>query len=180
MALEWLRRRSSAMDVRPLHDAVVALSRHPALYRDFGVPDTAEGRFESLALHLALVTRRLGRIEPRERAAGVAQALVDHAFGVLDGALREMGVGDLSVPKKIKAMASNYLGRAAAYGAALNTDGGDLGAALVRNILGDDATETARAGLDAWVRGVAAGLDRLALDDILAGRVPADGTRLAA
>jgi cytochrome b pre-mRNA-processing protein 3 len=96
-----------------LYGALVGQARNPAFYRDMGVPDTVEGRFEMVALHVFLALRRL-------RAGGepgkdLGQKLFDVLFDDMDQTLREMGVGDLSVGKKIKAMASSFYGRMQAY-----------------------------------------------------------------
>jgi cytochrome b pre-mRNA-processing protein 3 len=141
-----------------LHARVVDGSRRPALYRRGGVPDNVEGRFESLCLHAVLVVRRLQMLPAP--ADDVAQEFVDALFRHLDIALRELGVGDLSVGKRIKKLAKSFYGRVEAYGAAL--DAGDeaaLAQSLERNVLAGPeqaqwlarrvmADEAALAGLD--------------------------------
>lgn len=122
-----------ALAARRLFRGVMAKARRPELYLEGGVPDTIDGRFDVVALHLYLVLRRL----KAEGAAGQAmgQRLFDAAFGNFDEALREMGVGDLSVGKKIRKMAEAFYGRLDAYEAALaSTDPAAFDAALVRNI----------------------------------------------
>jgi cytochrome b pre-mRNA-processing protein 3 len=116
-------------------------AREPTLYLRFGVPDTLEGRFESLALHLVLVLRRLRQLPAP--AQDVAQELVDAFFRQLDASLRELGVGDMGVPKRIKKLAQGFYDRAASYDAAL--DAGD--AAALAGIFGRNfgaAPETAQ------------------------------------
>ncbi|MGQ4272583.1 ubiquinol-cytochrome C chaperone family protein [Terrihabitans sp. B22-R8] len=139
-----LFRRSSEEDhAHGVYAAIVAQARQPVLYTDFGVPDTLEGRYEMLVLHLFLYLHRL-KSEPTEiRARG--QAVFDMMFKDMDRSLREMGVGDLTVPKKIKAMASAFYGRTAAYDEALAGGGGTLPEALVRNIGVTDAGGAAMA-----------------------------------
>jgi cytochrome b pre-mRNA-processing protein 3 len=107
-----------------LYRRVAAAARDPALYLRLGVPDTAEGRFECLALHLVLVLRRLRELP--QPAPDLAQELVDAFFRHLDAALRELGVVDMAVPKRIKKLAQGFYDRAAAYDAAL--DEGELDA----------------------------------------------------
>ena len=121
---------------RILYTVISAVSREPALYLTFGVPDTVEGRFESLSLHVSLVLRRLKALPPP--ALDVSKDLVDLFFGDLDGALRELGVGDLSVGKKIKLLAQAFYGQAKAFDAALAPGAAPeaLEAALARNVLG--------------------------------------------
>jgi cytochrome b pre-mRNA-processing protein 3 len=114
--------RASATDA--LYRRITVAARDPALYVRFGVPDTVEGRFESLALHLVLVLRRLRRLPPPSE--DLAQELVDAFFRQLDASLRELGVGDMGVPKRMKKLAQGFYDRAAAYDAAL--DAGDAAA----------------------------------------------------
>jgi cytochrome b pre-mRNA-processing protein 3 len=102
-----------------LYRAVVKQARRAVWYRELGVPDTPEGRFEMIALHVALVLRRLRR----EGLAGqaLAQQLFDVMFVDLDGSLRELGVSDLSVGKYIKRLAGNLYARLAALDEGLGT-----------------------------------------------------------
>ena len=116
-----------------LYGKVVEAARTPELYADLHVPDTPNGRFECIALHAIVVIRRLQR--EGDEGAELAQAVFDAMFRDMDVSSREMGVGDLAVGKRIKAMAQAFYGRAKAYGAAL--DGNDqegLARALGRNI----------------------------------------------
>jgi len=118
---------------RRLFASIMVEARRPELYLDGGVPDTIDGRFDLVSLHLYLVLRRL----KGEGAAGQAlgQRLFDAAFANFDEALREMGVGDLSVGKKIRKMAEAFYGRVEAYEHALASgDEAAFEAALVRNI----------------------------------------------
>lgn len=119
--------------VQILYGAIVRQARQPAFYRVCGVADTPDGRFDLIALHAALVLRRL-RPEG-EAARPLAQALFDHMFADMDENLREMGVGDLGVGKRIKAMARGFYGRLAAYDAAITAGDRDgAAAALLRNL----------------------------------------------
>ncbi len=115
-----------------LHSDIVAAVRLPAFYTDYGVSDTFGGRFELLALHAGLVLRRLNAAEPPGPA--VAQDLIDTIFGHLDADLREAGVGDITVPKRMKKLAEAFLGRSSAYDQALRQDPGSLAAVLARNV----------------------------------------------
>ncbi len=115
-----------------LHADIVAAVRKPSFYTEYGVPDTFEGRFELLALHAGLVLRRFNAAEPPGPA--VAQDLVDTIFGHLDADLREAGVGDITVPKRMKRLAEAFLGRSSAYDQALRQDPDSLAAALARNV----------------------------------------------
>ncbi|GGG92950.1 ubiquinol-cytochrome c chaperone [Glycocaulis albus] len=122
-----------------LYQAVLTEARKPRLYADLGAPDTVDGRFDMIILHAALVMRRLR--DEGESGQKLAQALFGRLFDDMDAALREMGIGDMSVGKKIKAMAEAFYGRAAAYDAALKSaDSGQMKAVLWRNLF-DDAPD---------------------------------------
>jgi cytochrome b pre-mRNA-processing protein 3 len=116
-----------------LYGAAVAAARAPRLYAGLGVPDTLDGRFEMVGLHAFLLIDRLRR----EAAPGpdLAQSVFDAMFSDMDITLREMGVGDLTVGKRVRAMWEAFHGRAAAYEAALaDADDTALEAALARNV----------------------------------------------
>lgn len=116
-----------------LYGAAVAAAREPFLYTDLGVPDTLDGRFDMVSLHTFLLIQRLKR-EPAPGPA-LAQAVFDAMFSDMDVNLREMGVGDLSVGRKVRVMWEAFHGRAAAYAAAMNAgDTAALEAALDRNV----------------------------------------------
>ena len=101
-------------------------------YADWGVPDTLDGRFDMISLHAFLVLDRLKGTEQAFR-----QGLVDEFFADMDRSLREMGVGDLSVGKKVRKMAEVFYGRVAAYDQALAGPDGALEAAIARNVFPD-------------------------------------------
>ncbi len=138
-----LFRKDPALEAgRALYAAAVEQARTPALYGRLGAPDTVEGRFEMVALHVWLVMRRL---KGDESARKVSQCLFDAMFQNMDDSLRELGVGDLQVGKKIRKLAENFYGRIGAYEAAMKDDapGDALGEALSRNIFEKQTTETA-------------------------------------
>lgn len=117
------RRAAGARLIEALHAALVEASREPDLYGESALPDTVEGRFESLTLHTLLVLRRLGQLPPP--ADDVAQDLVDAVFAHLEIALREMGVGDFGVPKRMKKLAGAFYDRTHRYAAALDARSAD-------------------------------------------------------
>jgi cytochrome b pre-mRNA-processing protein 3 len=131
-----LFRRHQRRDViEALYQRIAAASRAPFLYLDLGIPDTVEGRFEAVTLHVTLVLRRLKQLP--SPADQVAQDLVDCLFRHLDASLRELAVGDLAVPKRMKTLGEAFNGRSRAYDEALNEPQGDpLAMALARNVLG--------------------------------------------
>jgi cytochrome b pre-mRNA-processing protein 3 len=137
--------------IERLYGAIVAQSRREAFYTDFGVPDTLEGRFEMVLLHTILVCHRLKDGVVAERA--LSQGVFDTFASDMDRTLREMGIGDLSVPKKMKKIGGAFYGRAAAYDTALAAqDDGLLTAALARNIFETDADARPVSALAAYVR----------------------------
>ncbi|MEE7493935.1 ubiquinol-cytochrome C chaperone family protein [Methylobacterium oryzae] len=165
-----LFRRASARRraVEGLHLVLSQAARRPGLYTDLGVPDTVEGRFESLCLHAILVLRRLNRLPPP--AAEVAQDLVNSVFTQLDAALRELGVGDMGVSKRMKKLGAAFYGRAEGYDAALAAgDAAALEAALVRNVLGGAGDGR---GLAAYVQAADAALAGADLDGLLGAGPP--------
>ena len=118
-----------------LYGAIVAQARTPAFYRDLGVPDTVSGRIEMIILHLALVLRRLR--QDHQSGQTIGQQLFDWFCRDMDDNFREMGVGDLKVPKEMQRVAEAFYGRAKAYDAALDAEDIDpLTAAAMRNIFG--------------------------------------------
>jgi len=133
MALGLFRRRKDAAPIDRLHGEIVAATRQPALYEAYGVADTFEGRFEILALVSSLVVRRLMHFQPD--GATMGQDLTDRLFERLDDDLRELGVSDIAVPKRMKKLAAGLLGRRAAYDAALSAGSDEqLAECLARNI----------------------------------------------
>jgi cytochrome b pre-mRNA-processing protein 3 len=124
-----------------IYGMIVTQAREPSFYRDLGVPDTVNGRFDLLILHLWMVLRRLRALEG---GADLAQALFDHFCDDMDANLREMGVGDLTVPKRMQAFGEAFYGRASAYDVALSAGGEPLAQALCKNILSGERLADAR------------------------------------
>ncbi len=131
----WPFKRSRAdTDAARLLTAVTAASRRTDLFGEGRAPDTLDGRFELMTLHASLALFRL-RAEPA--LAPLAQAFTDKLFRQFDAGLREEGVGDTSVPKRMRSMASSFYGRLGVYTAAFGArDDAALAAAIGRNILG--------------------------------------------
>jgi cytochrome b pre-mRNA-processing protein 3 len=127
--------------IEAIYGMIVAQAREPLFYRAMGVPDTVNGRFDMVLLHLWMVLRRL---RPVDGGAGLSQALFDHFCGDMDANLREMGVGDLTVPKRMQKFGEAFYGRSAAYDAGLDAGGEALARALCKNILDGRDIEKAR------------------------------------
>lgn len=160
------KRRNAAADA--LYAALVEQARRPVFYARLGVPDTVDGRFEMIVLHMFLALHRL-KGEPEHEAFG--QALFDTMFADMDRSLREMGVSDLSVGRHVKTMAKGFYGRAAAYESGLaDASGAVLADALRRNVYGTLAAAPDPAPLAAYVRASAAGLAVQRAAEVIAGR----------
>lgn len=115
------------------YEAIVAAARQPYLYSHFMIPDTPLGRYESLSAHLVLLLRRTK--DAAEPLPALAQELVDEFVKDMDHSLRELGIGDAGVPKRMKNLTKMFYGRAESYGKALDTsDVLELMTALQRNI----------------------------------------------
>jgi cytochrome b pre-mRNA-processing protein 3 len=165
-------RKGNRQVIDRLHGEIMAGVLKPALYLSCGVPDTFEGRFEMLVLHGALTTRRIEALPAP--AQDLAQDLTDAIFRYLDVTLREMGVGDVTVPKKMKKHAESYAGRALSYFTALDAkDEGALREALARNVYGDPALASSPEAqrLAAYVHAVESALATYDLDHFLGGKI---------
>lgn len=154
-----------------LYVKLVEQARSPSFYTACGVPDTLDGRFEALALHAFLVLHRLKREAPP--APGFAQALFDHMISDMDLSLREIGVTDFSIGKKVKAMGRGFYGRVVAYDHGLAAaDPEELEAALRRNLYGTVEPEPGRVrAVAAYLRREVAGLAAQPVGALLAGEV---------
>ena len=135
-----LFRRSARPDtISALYGMIVAQARLPCFYRDYAVADTVNGRFDLIVLHLALVLDRLAQ-DSALRSLG--QGVFDRFCQDMEHNLREMGIGDLKVPKEMQRIGEAFYGRARAYQAALaDADGKALADAIVRNIYGGSPPE---------------------------------------
>jgi cytochrome b pre-mRNA-processing protein 3 len=137
---------------RPLYEGVVAQARQPGFYRDCGVPDSVDGRFELIALHIFLVLRRL-KADTGD-GGELGQALIDVMFQDMDQSLRELGASDLGVGPRVKRMAQGLYGRIAAYEAGLSGPMAELEAALRRNLFGTVTPEPEQVrAMAAYLRG---------------------------
>lgn len=140
---------------------IVAQARDSAFYVGYGVPDTVDGRFDLVVLHLWMVLRRLG---PAADSQKLAQGLFDHFCGDMDANLREMGVGDMTVPKRMQAFGEAFYGRSVAYDAALAEGHDALARALDKNVFNGRSPDQARRLADY----VEASIAKLAAMDVAA------------
>jgi cytochrome b pre-mRNA-processing protein 3 len=146
----------------PLFEAALAASRNPVLYRDLGVPDTFDGRFDALLFHLWPVFRA---IEGDDR---LSQRLYDLTFKRMELALRETGVGDLGVARQVRAMMKAFYGRLTSYSACQSLD--EWRDALRRNLYGTVKDEAFFVPDGALVYAQNLSSLRVSLDEARAGR----------
>jgi len=149
MILKLFRKSPSADAVHAVYSAIVAQSRQQVFYADWGVPDTVTGRFDMISLHLVLIFRRLRSEE--QQGADLAQSVFDLFFLDMDRSLREMGVSDLGVPKRIQKMGNLFYGLLGAVNEAMDAGNREgLEAALRRNLF-DNAEEAQVAPLAGYL-----------------------------
>ena len=166
MKLPFFGRGTHSRTIEAVYGAIVAQARAPAIYREFGIPDTLEARFEVLILHLSIVLDRLAA-EPAVREIG--QGVFDRFCQDMDDHMREMGVGDLAVPKKMRGVADAFYGRREAYRLAVESEDA-LIASLTRNVYAGVDAGNARE-LARYILAAKAGLARLSASDAMAGRL---------
>jgi cytochrome b pre-mRNA-processing protein 3 len=150
------------------YQALTAAARMPGLYERLNVPDTVMGRFEMLSIVMILFFRRTrsAAVSGQE----IAQEIVDAFFQDIDYSIRELGIGDNSVPKRMKKLAGMFYGRLEAYSKAM--DAGDataLAAALRRNIHPQGAEAVDMSGLAQWMTAAETHLSALSEEVIATG-----------
>jgi cytochrome b pre-mRNA-processing protein 3 len=130
----WFSNKTAAKSAaEALYGKIVAAARSPMFYRDWGVPDTVEGRFEMIAHHMALV---LGRLSAEgDSGQNIARALTEACIADLDDNMREIGIGDIVVPRKVKrAAAALYDRHRDILGAIANDDRAALDKIVSRDV----------------------------------------------
>lgn len=148
-----------------LYNKAVAAARQPYFYADLGVPDTLDGRFDMVGLHSFLLIRRLSA---ESAGQALAQAVFDAMFNDMDVNLREMGVGDLSVGRKVKVMWEAFHGRAHVYTEAMQIGPEALAEALERNLWPGEDRRLAAGNLARLVYAQDAHLSRLSIAQLRA------------
>ncbi len=155
---------------RGVYAGLLERTRQPAFYAVRGVPDTFDGRFDLLLFHLFLVIRRMK--EEGAEGAAFGQAVFDAAFADMDQTLREMGIGDMGVPKHMRRMMKAFNGRMQAYDESFD-DAAGFKAALRRNLFGA-APQTPLESVEVmakYARSCAAALAGISLTDIAENRM---------
>jgi cytochrome b pre-mRNA-processing protein 3 len=160
-----LKKAARSAPERAVYEAIVAAARRPLLYAEFGVPDTVMGRFDMIVLHAYLVLEKVKSTEVH-----FAQALTDEIFRDMDRSLREMGVGDLSVGKKVRNLAEVFHGRLGAYRRGFD-DSESLADALQRNVWAGAMKEGEPSRLAAYAQALRQRLCAQSPGDIAAGRI---------
>jgi cytochrome b pre-mRNA-processing protein 3 len=159
-------------EAQALFRQIAERARHPIFYTLYGVPDTIDGRFEMLCLHAYAAFHALKGKGPDAEA--FSQALYDAMFTDLDGSLRELGVADLGVGRRIKTMTEALNGRIQAYDRTFATGDAELELAIRRNVYG---TATPRddqvRGMAAYLRAIRPVFVQASFEDLCAGRVMA-------
>jgi cytochrome b pre-mRNA-processing protein 3 len=176
MILTAFRRARQKRNIHALYGVIVAQARSVPFYTQYGVPDTVEGRFELIVLHLVLVLQRLsggtdGAPTAAKKAGQVAgQELFDLFCRDLDDNLREMGVGDMAVPRRMRSFGEAFYGRQTAYATACAAaDDRELEKALARNIFEIAGRDERTVRLARYVRAAVRQLDGEAEDALMAG-----------
>ncbi len=177
------RRGFNNRRIHAIYGTIVSQARAATFYTDYGVADTVEGRFELIVLHLVLLLGRLDRESKpasgpvsgrtvRAPASRLGQQLFDVFCRDLDDNLREMAVGDLAVPRKMRSFGEAFYGRQAAYRAALaSANAQELEKALARNIFGSVDVDDRALRLARYVRAAARQLDAEEEDALAPGAV---------
>lgn len=143
MILSLFRKSAAAEPVYTVYMALVTRSREPRFYAEWGVPDTVTGRFDMISLHLVLLFRRLRGESVAAR--DFSQKVFDLFFKDMDRSLREMGAGDIAVPKKIQKMGNIFYGLLTNLDSALTAaDAEAVEAVLLRNIYAETGVTSAR------------------------------------
>lgn len=163
-----------------VYAATVKAARNPVFFARLGVPDTLDGRFEVLSIMLHAVCRRL--VHGSDPDPAFSRRIAEHFVVDMDNALREMGVSDVRMAKKMKTLYGAYGGRIAAYDIAFAAGGDALEKAVARNVFPDGAPEGMAAALAAYMQAANAMLAGISTADIGLGHVayPVPGTAIPA
>lgn len=168
MPFPLFQRTRGADKIGSLYGAIVAQARQPAFYAEYGVPDTMDGRFDMIVLHVALFFRRVRGEADSVRELG--QGVFDRFCADMEHNFRELGLSDVAIPKEMRRVGEAYYGRAAAYDRALAAEEASLVEALARNVFaGAGNADTVR--LAAYVRAAADALARQDSAAIMDGAV---------
>ncbi|MEQ8285340.1 ubiquinol-cytochrome C chaperone family protein [Thalassospira sp.] len=166
----WLKKKDRKQTAAfELYTAMVTQARQPDFYAKLGVPDTIEGRFDLILVHAFVLFRRL-KTDDGDR--DLAQHIFDVMFADLDQNMREMGIGDVGILKRIRKMSESYHGRIVAYEEGVQSGALELAAALDRNLFADtDVTDEQLMAMVGYVNDALASLDKQAILELQNGAV---------
>lgn len=167
-----LFKKSKHEDVaHSLYVKIVHQARVPDFYTKLGVPDTPDGRFDMILLHVFLLFHRLKK--DHDETSDIAQAVFDLMFADMDQNLREMGLGDIGVSHRIKGMVKALNGRVTVYDESLNAEGNsELETALRRNLYRKSSPEDEQvSAIASYVRHEIAGLSTQPTSELVKGNV---------
>lgn len=165
------RKKANQALVERQYSEITRQARTPVFYESMGVPDTVMGRFEMISIHMVLYLRRT--VSADVASKGIAQEVVDAFFEDIDHSIRELGIGDMGVPKRMKKLAKMFYGRAKSYGQAIDSaDNAGLVEALKRNIHPDhpDSAPSMQKLAD-WMMQTAHKLEAVADTTLAAGQL---------
>ncbi len=151
-----------------LYRKIVGYARREVFYLDLGVPDTVDGRFDVICLHMYLLMRKLKDIGTPESSA-LSQALFDRMFADMDASLRQMGVSDMKVGKEVKAMAKAFYGRIEAYDHGLDVALDRLEVSVQRNLYRSEGKIFAARAVAEYMQAAYDALKQSPDGDILSG-----------
>jgi cytochrome b pre-mRNA-processing protein 3 len=165
----FFKKRKLKQIAYELYISAVGRARHIEFYTELGVPDTLEGRFDMISLHVFLVLRRLkGEGQPMQE---LGQAIFDAMFADMDRNFREMGFGDIGVGNRVKKLVQAFYGRVAAYDEGLNGEDSILISALRRNVYRSaDVTDEQVLNLAGYLRSQATNIDKNDLEAFASGK----------
>lgn len=170
--MEIFNRKKTKDHAHLLYVAIVNQARQPFLFDNFGVPDTVDGRFDMISLHVFLILRKLNTDE--NKVEGLSQSLFDTMFDDMDRSLREMGAGDLGVGKRVKAMATAFYGRLYAYEKAMeNEDSELLTGAILRNVFrGEEPRKEDAEKIAKYTNYFFLKLSHYSVEELILGNIP--------
>lgn len=175
MILSLFKKKPNEATVRQAYASIVAQSRQKIFYADWDIPDTVTGRFDMISLHLCLVFRRLKTNTDADR--DFSQNLFDLFFMDMDHSLRELGTGDIIIPKRIQKMGELFYGLLASLSDALDAaDHEALRQALVRNIYGGESPDSVEQ-MALYVEQLEQHLNTQDTKTILAGEISMDASK---
>jgi cytochrome b pre-mRNA-processing protein 3 len=160
--------REKDLGAEKLYGAIVAQARLPVFYQGFGVPDTLEGRFVVLSLNLFAV---LHRLKADAEARDLAQELMDQFTADMETVLRELGIGDLCIPKKMRGLAASCAALLQGYEKALESGDGALATTIAEALPLEGPAEAAGRHLAYYLKGVVWRLDTEPLSGLQSGEV---------